>query len=69
MFYLAFLLAGALLAGGARRAPEAVLLPVAAAAIHLAWAAGFFAGALKAPADGGMGVLGEAPGDEARERA
>ena len=42
---------GLLLAGGSaaiglrRRRAEAVLLPVVAATIHLAWAAGFFAGA------------------------
>ena len=42
--YLLVLLAGSALIGIARRAPEALLLPVVAATIHLAWAAGFFAG-------------------------
>ena len=43
--YGLLLLAGAAAIGLARRRPEAVLVPVAAAVIHLAWAAGFFAGA------------------------
>ena len=43
--YGLLLLAGAAAIGLARRRPEAVLVPVAAAIIHLAWAAGFFAGA------------------------
>ena len=43
--YGLLLLAGAAAIGLARRCPEAVLVPVAAAIIHLAWAAGFFAGA------------------------
>ena len=43
--YAALLLGGAAAIGLARRRPEAVLVPLAAAIIHLAWAAGFFAGA------------------------
>ena len=43
--YALVLLAGAAAIGLARRRPEAVLVPAAAAVIHLAWAAGFFAGA------------------------
>ena len=43
--YAALLLGGAAAIGLARRRPEAVLAPAAAAVIHLAWAAGFFAGA------------------------
>ena len=43
--YALLLLGGAAAIGLARRRPEAVLVPVAAAIIHLAWAAGFFAGA------------------------
>ena len=43
--YAALLLAGAAAIGLARRRPEAVLVPLALAVIHLAWAAGFFAGA------------------------
>ena len=42
--YVALLLGGAAAIGVRRRRPEAVLVPVAAATIHLAWAAGFFAG-------------------------
>ena len=43
--YAALVLAGAAAIGVARRRPEAVLVPLALAVIHLAWAAGFFAGA------------------------
>ena len=43
--YALLLLAGAAGIGLARRRPEALLVPLAAATIHLAWAAGFFAGA------------------------
>ncbi len=43
--YGLLLLAGAAAVGLARRRPEAVLVPVAAVVIHLAWAAGFFASA------------------------
>ena len=43
--YGLLLLAGAVSIGLGRRRPEAVLVPVVAATIHLAWAAGFFAGA------------------------
>ena len=43
--YLLLLLAGSAAIGLRRRRPEAVLLPVVLATIHLAWAAGFFAGA------------------------
>jgi hypothetical protein len=43
--YGLLLLSGAAAIGLARRRPEAVLVPVAAAVIHLAWAAGFFASA------------------------
>ena len=50
--YAALLLAGAAAIGIGRRRPEAVLVPLAAAVIHLAWAAGFFAGA---PAGTGRG--------------
>jgi hypothetical protein len=50
--YGLLLLSGAAAIGLARRRPEAVLVPVAAAIIHLAWAAGFFAGA---PAHTGRG--------------
>ena len=50
--YAALLLAGAAAIGLARRCPEAVLVPLASAVIHLAWAAGFFAGA---PAGTGRG--------------
>ena len=42
--YLLLLLAGAAAAGLSRRRAEALLLPAVAATIHLAWAAGFFAG-------------------------
>ena len=42
--YLGLLLVAAIACGMARRAPEAVLLPVVAATIHLAWAAGFYMG-------------------------
>ena len=42
--YALLLLAGSAAIGVARRRPEAVLVPQAAAIIHLAWAAGFFAG-------------------------
>ena len=51
--YAALLLGGAAAIGLARRRPEAVLVPLAAAVIHLAWAAGFFAGA---PAGSGRGT-------------
>jgi cellulose synthase/poly-beta-1,6-N-acetylglucosamine synthase-like glycosyltransferase len=44
--YVLLLLAASAALGLRRRRPEAVLLPVVAATIHLAWAAGFFAGAL-----------------------
>jgi hypothetical protein len=50
--YALLLLGGAAAIGLARRRPEAVLVPLAAAVIHLAWAAGFFAGA---PAHTGRG--------------
>ena len=43
--YALLLLAGAAAIGIARRRPDAALVPPAAAVIHLAWAAGFFAGA------------------------
>ena len=43
--YAALLLAAAAAIGIVRRGPEAALVPVVAAVIHLAWAAGFFAGA------------------------
>ena len=43
--YGLLLVVGAVAMGLGRRRPEAVLVPVVAAAIHLAWAAGFFAGA------------------------
>ena len=42
--YLGLLLAGAAAIGVRRRRPEAVLVPLVAATIHLAWAAGFLAG-------------------------
>ena len=42
--YLLVLLAGSAAAGLSRRRPEALLLPLVVATIHLAWAAGFFAG-------------------------
>ena len=42
--YALLLLAGAAGIGFARRRPEAVLVPLAAAVIHLAWAAGFLSG-------------------------
>ena len=42
--YLLALLGGSALIGATRRAPEAALLPLVAATIHLAWAAGFFVG-------------------------
>ena len=42
--YLLALGAGAAAIGVRRRRPEAVLVPAVAATIHLAWAAGFFAG-------------------------
>ena len=42
--YGLFLLAASVALGLRRRCPEAMLLPVVAATIHLAWAAGFFAG-------------------------
>ena len=50
--YAALLLGASAAIGLARRRPEAVLAPLAAAVIHLAWAAGFFAGA---PAGTGRG--------------
>ena len=50
--YAALLLGGAAAIGLARRRPEAALVPVVAAVIHLAWAAGFFAGE---PAGSGRG--------------
>ena len=42
--YLLALLGCSALIGVTRRAPEAVFLPLVAATIHLAWAAGFFVG-------------------------
>ena len=42
--YLFLLLAGSAAIGVARRRPEAVLVPLAAATVHLAWAAGFLFG-------------------------
>ena len=42
--YLLVLLGGSVCIGITRRAPEAALLPLVAATIHLAWAAGFFVG-------------------------
>ena len=47
--YGLLLLAGGAVIGFARRRPEALLVPVAAAVVHLAWAAGFFVGAPAAP--------------------
>ena len=43
--YTLLLLAAAAAIGIARRRREAIMVPLAAATIHLAWAAGFFAGA------------------------
>ena len=43
--YLLFLLAGSAVTGLRRRRPEAVLMPMVLATIHLAWATGFFTGA------------------------
>ena len=43
--YGLFLLAASAVLGLRRRRPEALLLPVVAVIIHLAWATGFFAGA------------------------
>jgi len=44
LLYMLVLVAGAVVLGLTRRAPEAVLLPVVLATMHLAWGAGFLIG-------------------------
>lgn len=50
--YALLLVLGAAAIGLRRRRPEAGLVPLAAATVHLAWAAGFFAGPPRGPAGG-----------------